>query len=69
MKDYLNTFKTINTLILPKFPFDGNFLKNKGIKEGRKIGKMLKLIEEDWLDNGFKISDQRISKIINDEGN
>ena len=30
---------------------------------------MLKLIEEDWLDNGFKISDQRISKIINDEGN
>jgi poly(A) polymerase len=69
LKDYLNTFKTINTLILPKFPFDGNFLKNKGIKEGRKIGKMLKLIEEDWLDNGFKISDQRISKIINDEGN
>ena len=69
LKDYLNTFKTINTLVLPKFPFDGNFLKNKGIKEGRKIGKMLKLIEEDWLDNGFKISDQRISKIINDEGN
>ena len=42
---------------MPKFPFDGNYLKNRGIKEGALIGQVLKLLENEWLNNDFKISE------------
>ena len=65
MKDYLNTMNIIEKISLPKLPFDGQFLKNRGIKEGVIMGKILRSLENDWVNNDFKISDQRISKIIN----
>ena len=54
---------------MPQFPFDGNYLKDKGIKEGKSVGKTLKLIQDEWLNNGFNISDQRISEIIDKQKN
>ena len=42
----------------------GNYLKEKGMKEGALIGKTLKLIEKEWLDNEFQISEKRVLKII-----
>ncbi len=67
LNDYLNTLNIINKLSLPKFPFDGSYLKNKGIKEGVLIGKTLKSLKQEWLNNDFKISNQRISQIIDDQ--
>ena len=49
---------------MPKFSFDGNYLKKKGMKEGALIGRTLKLIEKEWLDNEFQISEKRGLKII-----
>ena len=69
LDDYLNIFNKVNKLSLPKFPFDGNYLKNKGIKEGAAMGKVLKLLENDWIENSFNISEERISKIINEHRN
>ena len=69
LQDYLKTSKIIQEISLPKFPFDGNYLKNKGIKEGAIIGQVLKLLEKEWLNNDFKISDQKISQIISDRNN
>ena len=66
---YLKTSKTIQEVSLPKFPFDGNYLKNRGIKEGALIGQVLKLLENEWLNNDFKISKHRISQIINNRNN
>ena len=68
-KDYFKTLDLIDKTILPKFPFDGNYLKVKGIKEGKIMGKTLKLLENEWLNNDCKISDQKISKIIYDQKN
>jgi len=64
LKDYLDILSNIKKLNIPKFSFDGNYLKEKGMKEGALIGKTLKLIESEWLDNDFQISNERVLKII-----
>ena len=56
-------------MVIPKLPFDGNFLKKNGMKEGTLIGKTLKMIEQEWLDNDFQISETRVVKIIEDHNN
>ena len=35
-----------------------------GMKEGSKLGRVLKLIEDEWVSNGFKISKSRVKEII-----
>jgi len=37
---------------------------NNGMKEGVSLGKVLKLIEEEWINNNFKISKDRILELI-----
>jgi len=64
LQDYLNVLNNINKIDMPKFSFDGNYLKKKGMKEGALIGRTLKQIEKEWLDNEFQISEKRVLKII-----
>ncbi len=64
LDNYFKVLNRIKKLEIPKFSFDGNFLKEKGMKEGALIGKTLKLIESEWLNNDFKISDERVLQII-----
>jgi tRNA nucleotidyltransferase/poly(A) polymerase len=64
LKNYLDALSNIKKLDIPKFSFDGNYLKEKGIQEGALIGKTLKLIESEWLDNDFRISNERVLEII-----
>ena len=64
LKNYLDVLSNIKKLDIPKFSFDGNYLKEKGIQEGALIGKTLKLIESEWLDNDFRISNERVLEII-----
>ena len=37
---------------------------NKGMKEGVLLGEVLKKIEQEWVDNNFKISNNRVEEII-----
>ncbi len=69
LKDYLDILNGIKKLNIPKFSFDGNYLKEKGMKEGALIGKTLEVIELEWLDNNFSISDERVLKIIKAQNN
>ena len=64
LEEYLKVSNNIDNALIPKFPFDGYYLKKKGITDGMKIGRILKLLEKKWLDNDFKISNQESSKII-----
>ncbi len=66
-KNYLDLINNIKKIDIPKFSFDGNYLKKKGMKEGALIGKTLKLIESEWLDNNFRVSDKRVLKIIKEQ--
>ena len=67
LESYLNVLDNIKKINIPKFLFDGNYLKEKGMKEGALIGKTLKLIEREWLDNNFKVSDKRVLEIIKEQ--
>jgi len=50
---------------IPIMPISATELMNKyNISEGVQLGAKLKLIEEKWLENQFKISDQQINDII-----
>ena len=35
------------------------------MSEGKQLGIKLKMIEEEWVKNNFKISDQQVDNIIN----
>ena len=60
-KKILNRISKSN---IPKFPIDGEFLKQNGLKEGKTLGKILKKIEKEWIDNSFKISNERVKELI-----
>ena len=63
-KDYLDILNNIKKFDIPKLSFDGKYLKERGMKEGTLIGETLKLIEQEWLDNDFEISKERVLDII-----
>ena len=69
LADFLKISKTIDNTNPPDFPFDGKYLKDKGIKEGVIMGKVLRLLKEEWLKNDFKLKEEQILKIIKDFSN
>ena len=46
------------------FPINGKYLIQNGMREGSELGKVLKIIEDEWIDNNFKISKDRVKEII-----
>jgi len=50
---------------VPRLKINANTLIEKfNYKEGKELGNKLKEIEEFWIENSFKISDQELNKII-----
>ena len=50
----------------PIMPISANLLIKKfRIPEGKQLGIKLKIIEEEWVKNNFKISDQQVYNIVN----
>ena len=49
---------------IPDFPFSGDYLIKKGIVEGKKIGLILKELEDDWISNNYSISEKKAQLII-----
>ena len=37
---------------------------DNGMQQGSLIGKVLKVIEQEWIKNNFKISKKRVGEII-----
>ena len=40
-------------------------MEKYNIPEGKNLGNKLKTIEEEWLNNNFKITEKQINKIVN----
>ena len=55
-KKYLKFFSFIKNYKILKFPLTGKDIINVGIKTGPQVGKILKSIEEWWIDRGTKPS-------------
>ncbi len=62
--DFSKILKEILKITIPIFPIDGDFLKRKGMQEGQSLGNTLKTLEKEWINNDFKISNERIEEII-----
>ena len=53
--------------VLPLLPLRAITLMTKyNLPEGKELGHKLKMIEELWVDNNFKISEKEVLKIVND---
>jgi len=60
--DLIKIYKSKN---IPSMPIKADLLISKyNLKEGRTLGDKLKLIEREWVENNFQISDQQVENII-----
>ena len=61
--ELINHYENIK---VPIMPISADLLMTKyEIPEGKQLGKKLKIIEQEWVKNNFKISDKQIDNIIN----
>ena len=63
-KDFSETLKKILKSKTYKLSIDGKYLIKNGMRQGSSVGKVLKVIEEEWLKNNFQISKKRVKEII-----
>ena len=64
-KKLFNLLELYKNMIMPSLPVGANLLMTRyKIPEGRQLGSMLKLIEEEWIKNNFEISEKQINNII-----
>ena len=64
LSHFLENFKKILKAKKHKFPIDGQYLKKHGLQEGLILGKVLKKIEKEWVNNRFELSNKKILEII-----
>ena len=64
-KNLIKLKEFFNNQEIPQLSVKAKTLIEKfNFKEGKELGKKLKEIEEFWIENSFKISDQELNKII-----
>ena len=62
----IELIKFYKDLVRPIMPIKAdNLMAKYKIFEGKILGDKLKMIEEEWVNNNFKISDQQVENIIN----
>ena len=54
----------VDRIKIPNFPFDGKYLKEQGLTEGKEIGSILKRLEKEWLDKDFNLDAGEAISII-----
>ena len=65
-KDLIKLHEQYKDKDLPFMPIGADTLMSKyNIPEGKLLGIKLKLIEEEWVRNDFKITDKQVENIIN----
>ena len=65
-KKLMELIKIYKDKISPIMPVGADVLMTKyKIPEGKQLGLKLKIIEDEWVKNNFKISDEQIEQIVN----
>jgi poly(A) polymerase len=59
-----NIIKEINNINIPKFPFDGKYLIDQGLLDGKKIGRALKELEKEWIQKNFNLKTKEVTFIV-----
>jgi poly(A) polymerase len=53
----------IDKIKIPNFPFNGKYVIDQGIEDGKKIGFALKEMEKKWVENNFNLNSQEAKSI------
>ena len=65
-KRLIDIIEIFKSKVLPTMPIGAKILMSKyKIPEGKTLGNKLKLIEKEWVDNNFQLSEKQIDKIVN----
>jgi len=64
LKFFSETLTAILKSKTHQFHVNGKYLMDKGMREGVLLGKVLRKIEDEWINNNFNISSERIQEII-----
>ena len=54
----------LDKIEIPNFPFNGKYVVNQGVEDGKKIGFVLKEMEKQWIKNNFNLNIQEARSII-----
>ena len=49
---------------IPNFPFNGNYIIDQGLEDGKKVGFALKELEKEWIKNNFQLKAEEAILII-----
>ena len=60
-----NLLNEVNKITIPIFPFNGQYLKEQGLTEGKEIGFVLKELEKEWFNKDFNLNTDEAISIIN----
>ena len=64
--DLIELIKFYKDMVRPNMPIKAeNLMVKYKISEGKVLGDKLRMIEEEWVNNNFKISDQQVENIVN----
>tara|TARA_A100000164_G_C21579739_1_gene617932 strand:- start:27 stop:452 length:426 start_codon:yes stop_codon:yes gene_type:complete len=63
LKELVEYYENSKVLVLPVSA--DLLMKKYEIPEGRQLGEKLKRIEEEWIKNNFKITDEQVNNIVN----
>jgi poly(A) polymerase len=58
------TFSDVDKIIIPDFPFNGEYVMEQGLNDGKKIGFALKELEKKWIENNFNLKTQEAISIV-----
>ena len=65
-KKILNFIDKFQSKLLPTMPVGAKVLMEKyEFPEGKDLGNKLKIIEEEWVNNNFQLTEKQVNKIIN----
>jgi poly(A) polymerase len=60
-----NLLNGVDKMEIPNFPYNGQYLKEQGLNEGKEIGLILKELEKEWLDKDFNLKANEAISIVN----
>ena len=65
-KRLIELLQIFKSKVMPTMPISAKILmSDHNIPEGKILGNKLKMIEEEWVENNFELSNKQINKIIN----
>jgi len=59
------TLSDIDKIEIPNFPFNGKYVMDQGIDDGKKIGLALKELEKQWIENDFNLQADEAISVVN----